>query len=478
MSFVPGYDYDMFISYAHLDDQPPASGLPGWVNILVKKLEAEVRQRGIKNFAAWFDRNLAENLPLTPQLKDKINRSAILLVVMSPSYLQSDWCRREREAFLSLVRNRVAEGCVFVVETREVHPSSYPSEFGDLVPVKFWVLDQDSDTDRPLGVPSPDEEKYYKRLLKLSHLVKNQLDLLAKKQTFHPATLDVHAAPAAETVFIARTTEDLEDREDELRTYLNQFGIAVLPQTQYPQTDAAAFEAAMLKDLNSSKLYVQLLSATRGRELNFFPRRRHPCFQHDLAEKSQKTRLLWRERSLDLTSVDDPDHRRLLESARACAIEDFKRAVVDELRKKPPPALSRAGANIMVFVNADRRDRDLAQQIGAELMKRGVECFYPLESGTPEEIRRDLEDTLRDCDGMLLIYGSAGTDWIRYQLRQSSKARARRDPDRPLKALAVFEGPPPDKGSIGADIPSLITLDCRKGIDLSLLKQFADSLQG
>jgi hypothetical protein len=195
-----------------------------------------------------------------------------------------------------------------------------------------------------------------------------------------------------------------------------------------------------------------------------------------VAEKSKKIRLLWRERSLDPTSVADPDHRSMLELARACAIEDFKRAVVDEARRKPPP-LSRASANVMVFVNADRRDRDLAQQIGGELMKRGVECFYPLESGTPEEIRRDLEETLRDCDGVLLIYGSAGTDWIRYQLRQSSKARARRDPDRPLKALAVFEGPPPDKGTIGADIPSLITLDCRNGVDLSLLNKFADSLQ-
>src|SRR5262245_32100122 len=278
MSFIPGYDYDMFISYAHLDDQPPASGLPGWVNILVKKLEAEVRQRGIKNFEAWFDRNLAENFPLTPQLKDKINRSAILLVVMSPSYLQSDWCQREREAFLSLVRNRVAQGCVFVVEAREVHSTNYPSEFGDLVPVKFWVMDPDSDTDRPLGVPSPDEERYYKRLLKLSHLVKNQIELLANKQVLRQEIVDIQAPPTGETVFVARSTEDLEDREDEVRTYLSQFGIGVLPQTLYSQTDPAAFEAAMLKDLNSCKLYVQLLSGTKGRELNFLPRKRHPCF--------------------------------------------------------------------------------------------------------------------------------------------------------------------------------------------------------
>jgi len=471
MSVIPGYDYDMFVSYAHLDNPVLGPGSGGWVDTLVKKLEGEVKARGIKGFTAWFDKNLTENLPLTPQLMEKIKKSATLLVVMSPCYLQSEWCKREREGFLSLVDDRVAEGCVFVVEARQVSHSDYPDVFHDLVPLAFWVEDPESRTDRPLGMPNPNEEQYYTRICRLSYLIKEQMERLRSRST-PVGALAPTASNGGATVFIARATEDLEDREDELRSYLMQLGIAVLPQTRYPQTNAEAFEAAMLEDLRKSKLYVQLLSASRGRELDFLPGKRHPCLQHDIAQKAGKPIFLWRDRSLDLHSVKDPDHLGLLESARACGIEEFKRAVADEARKQPPPP--RPSANVMVFVNADRRDRDLAKQIGAELKKKGVECFYPLECGTAEEVRKDWEDTLRDCDGVLLIYGTAGADWIRWQLRQSTKIIRLRE--HPLKGLAVLEGPPPDKSDLGADIPDLITLDCRKGIDLSILQNFAESL--
>lgn len=471
MSVIPGYDYDMFVSYSHLDNPVLGLGSRGWVDTLVKKLEGEVKARGIKEFEAWSDENLAENFPLTPQLMDKIKKSATLLVIMSPSYLQSEWCKRERERFLSLVDDRVAEGCVFVVEARQVSHNDYPDAFHDLVPVMFWVEDPESRTDRPLGMPNPNEEQYYTRICRLSYLIKEQMERL-KSQPTSTVTLAPTANIGGATVLIARATEDLEDREDELRSYLMQLGITVLPQTRYPQTSAEAFETAMLEDLRKSKFYVQLLSASRGRELDYLPGKRHPCFQHDIAKKAGKPMFLWRDRSLDLDSVKDPDHHSLLESARACGIEEFKRTVADEARKQPPPP--RPAANVMVFVNADRRDRDLAKQIGAELKKKGVDCFYPLECGTPEEVRKDWEDTLRDCDGVLLIYGSAGADWIRWQLRQSTKIIRLRE--HPLKGLAVLEGPPPEKGELGADIPDLITLDCRKGIDLSILQNFAESL--
>jgi hypothetical protein len=472
MAVVPGYDYDMFVSYAHLDDQPPASNLQGWVKILVHKLEIEVRQRGFKNFEVWSDERLAENLPLTPQLMEKIKRSAMLLVVMSPSYLQSEWCGRERDGFLSLVKDRVAEGCVFVLEARQVREVEYPATFRDLVPVKFWMADPESQTDRPLGVPNPDEVQYVTRIQKLSHLIKAQLDQLAKG----PAAPHVTSVPAAElaTVFVARATEDLEDQEDELRNYLGQLGITVLPQTRYPQNDSQAYEKAMLDDLSTCKIYAQLLSNSRGRELDFAPCKRYPCFQHEIAKKSQKPRLLWRDRSLDMAAVKDPDHRSLLEAAQASTLEDFKRAVADEARKPPPPP-PRPSLNVMVFVSADGGDRNLARQVGKELALRGVECFYPLESGTPDEVRKDMENVLQNCDGVLLIYGSAGPEWVRFQYLINRKMGAQRD--HPLRTLAVFQGPPPEKIDIGADIPNLRILDCRNGLDSSKLDEFARALQ-
>jgi hypothetical protein len=474
MAFVTGCQHDVFVSYAHLDNEPISSGQTGWVDALAEKLAIEVSQRlGTRDFALWMDHRLDGNHPITPEILGAIQQSATLLVVVSPAYLNSEWCRRERTAFLNLVKDRVAAGSVFVVFARDVARAAVPPEFGDLLGFQFWVKDAEAGTDRPLGMADVSERAYITRVLQLSHDLKRQLERLrAGGGTSQPAAPRVTAADAP-AVFIARSTEDLEDREDELRTYLSQAGITVLPETRYPQGDRNAFEAAMRKDLARSRAFVQLLSASRGRELDFVPTTRYPRLQHDIAVSAATPRLIWRDRGLDLETVRDADHRALLEAARACGIEEFKRAVVDEARR-PPEVARTAPANVMVFVNADAADLALAQSVAKTLSERNVECYWPLAHGSPEEIRRDVEENLSNCDGVLLIYGSSSANWVRSQLRQGRKVISQRD--RPLSALAVYEGPPAAKEDLAVAIPNLLMVNCRDGSDPTALGQFVATL--
>jgi hypothetical protein len=427
---------------------------------------------GSRDVNFWIDRQLDGNHPITPEILTAIRRSAALLVVMSPSYVNSEWCRRERTAFLEQVKDRVGEGSVFVVFARDVNRADIPSEFGDLTGFRFWIQDADAGADRPLGVPDPSERAYISKLLQLSHDLKKQLELLRSAGTRPRAVrAPSHDRPG---VFVARSTEDLEDREDELRAYLSQAQINILPQTWYPQDDRTAFERAMRQDLARCKAFVQLLSASRGRELPCQPVARYPRLQYETARAAGMPLIVWRDRSVDPDSVRDPDHRTMLESARACGLEEFKRAVMDHvLRPVEPPRPS--PLNVMVFVNAESRDRDLAENVGKALMQHDVECYLPMSSGSPEAIRRDLEENLGNCDGLLLIYGSSGAEWIRSQLRQGRKIISQRD--RPLNALAVYEGPPTTKEDLAVAIPNLLTVDCRHGFDTAALEKFVATLR-
>ena len=472
MAFVTGCQHDVFVSYAHLDNEPIASGQTGWVDALAEKLAVELSQRlGTRDFALWMDHRLDGNHPITPEILGAIQQSATLLVVVSPAYLNSEWCRRERTAFLNLVQDRVAAGSVFVVFARDVARGDVPPEFGDLLGFQFWVKDAEAGTDRPLGMPDLSERAYITRLLSLSHDLKRQLERL-KAGGSQPAVRRA-ASPDVPAVFIASSTEDLEEREEELRAYLSQAGIAVLPETRYPQDDRAGFEAAMRKDLARSRAFVQLLSASRGRELDFTPATRYTRLQHDIAASAATPRFVWRDRGLDLETVRDADHRALLETARACGMEEFKRAVLDETRRAPEKART-PPANVMVFVNADSADLALAQSVAKVLSDRNVECYWPLANGTPEEVRRDVEENLSNCDGVLLIYGSSSANWVRSQLRQGRKVISQRD--RPLAALAVYEGPPATKEDLAVAIPNLLTVNCRDGSDPTALGQFVATL--
>src|SRR5687768_12886960 len=79
MAFVSDYDHDVFVSYAHLDNQ----GETAWVSTLVRHLETDLRQRlGTQDLRIWIDEHLDGNRPLTPEIMRSIQRSATLLIVM------------------------------------------------------------------------------------------------------------------------------------------------------------------------------------------------------------------------------------------------------------------------------------------------------------------------------------------------------------------------------------------------------------
>jgi hypothetical protein len=150
MAFISDYEHDVFVSYAHLDNQ----GETAWVSTLVRHLDTDLRQRlGTKDLRIWIDETLDGNRPLTPEIMRAIQRSATLLVVMSSGYLASEWCAKERNAFLGFVHDCVAAGRIFIVHCRETDRTAIPPEFGDLIGFKFWTQDPEAGgATRPLGL--------------------------------------------------------------------------------------------------------------------------------------------------------------------------------------------------------------------------------------------------------------------------------------------------------------------------------------
>lgn len=482
MAYLTSFKHDVFVSYARLDNEPAieAGGrLWGWVDLLVDKLARELKQRlGTRSVDFWMDHHQIDgNRPLTPEIMTAIQQSGTLLVVMSPGYVNSEWCQRERHAFLTLVKDRVAQGSVFMVRARKVESTLLPDEFSDLLGFPFSTDDPEVGAERPLGIPDPNEKAFVQKIFNLSHQLSEQLNRLrSPSATPKPSRANRSTSKPKVNVYVASSTEDLEEREDELKAYLDQAGYAVLPAVRYPQAKLVEFEAAMLRDLAQCSAFVQLLSASRGRELDFAPGKRLPILQHEIATGAGVRRLQWRDRGLDVESIRDTEHRALLDAARACGIEEFKRTVV-EATSSPPPTTQgqeRPAQGLAVFLNSDAPDRLLAKRVGEAFAQIGVDCFYPLTQGKPDDIRRDLESRLLDCDGLVIVYGDTGPQWIRAQLMQSRKILSLRD--RPLAALAILEGPPPEKQELAVTSARLDLLDCRKGIDLGVLRGFVQQL--
>lgn len=167
MDYAEDIKHDVFVSYAHSDDIPER-----WVTTLVRNLQESLASRlgRADAYSIWMDRNLIPSHPIPNAITENLERSSTLLVVLSPAYLNSEWCRREANHFLETIRRtHTSDQRVFIVEMRPTERSQWPAEFRDLVSLPLWEHTNFGGV-ATLGFPQPSEfnQAYYSALAKLA----------------------------------------------------------------------------------------------------------------------------------------------------------------------------------------------------------------------------------------------------------------------------------------------------------------------
>ena len=479
MSFVPDCHHDVFVSYAHRDDEPPLGCPHGWVTTLMTEVRRLLTEKLVES-DLWMDHKLAGNDPITPVIYHHLESSATLVIVLSPAYLSSEWCRRERDAFLTRIEGFKQQGAsIFVIEKEKIQAEDWPAELRDLKGYPFWQIDPlDNERMRTLGYPcpnptTPDDRNYYKMILDLSDdLVKELKQIKNARDTAPPERIHT-AEPTGQRIFLAEVTDDLEQRRQEVRRFLEQHGFKVVPEVFYGY-EPGHFREAMQADLAGCRLFVQLLSEFAGKKLPG-AEQGFPSLQHEIAAEQGLTVFQWRALELDFDKAE-PSQLELLGKPSVIAepIEHFKARLVRKATEKPAPTPPPSSGHI-VFVNFRDEDKELATQVKSIADQMGLGYALPLRRGRPSEIRRDMERKLIESDAIMVLYGVAPETWVHEQLLNYNKLAWKRD--RPGIGLALCEFPPPEKEELGMKLPGMEFLDCRAGIDPQVIRRFLEPLQ-
>ena len=439
MAFVPGYEQDVFISYAHVDDVPFFGGADpdqsaGWVTRLVRHLENFLAQQigRAEGFRVWKDNyNLRGNDALTPEIAAELRRAATFIAILSPGYLASAWCQDEARLFTQHFAGDLA-GRIFVLEKARLDDAvGVPQELKGLRGYRFWYVDVDRQP-RTFAMPMPlqGEIQYFRQVDDLARDIHRRLRAMAGTPLLQqPAARPLMGRGAddynSESVaFLAEVTDDLELRRDEVRRYLEQQGVVVLPEGSLPLA-RSQFEAALDADLARSKAFVQLLGPNVGKRPPDV-RDGYGWLQLECAWRREMRVLQWRSPELDLASVEWARHRELLEleTVHATSLETFKSSVAAALAPPPPSPPRRAtGDQPLVFLNTEPRHREIAAEIRAAIGDRAA-WAEPLRVGGSNEMRVDLEQNLIACDAMVMVYAD-NPGWARAQLRAFLKAAPR-----------------------------------------------------
>ncbi len=87
---VRQFDIDVFISYAYVDNDQG-----GWVTVLHEMLRRFLSQRMGREVTIWMDPQLSATEVLADEVMHQLSKSAVMISILSPRYVNSDWCMNE-----------------------------------------------------------------------------------------------------------------------------------------------------------------------------------------------------------------------------------------------------------------------------------------------------------------------------------------------------------------------------------------------
>ena len=481
MSYLPGFDYDIFISYAHVNNQRADEREEGWVAQFQKHLEVQlstlVGRVGVVKI--WWDPELDGSRLFDQTIQDRINRSALFIALTSNGYLASDYCLQEVRCFRQKAQGEpwglsIGDRMrVFNLLLNNIPYTQWPAEYGRTSGYPF----HDAGREGEIGYPLDPADKLFKRQLRA--LVEAVYGTLGAFKEAISAALDKAAAPAINqagdqadnqtnkqqplsadgsfTVFLADTSDPLRTLRKRVANELQQQGVKLCAPVP-PPYETAAHEARVIAEIGRAQLAVHLLDAWPGREMDDQPEKSYPRRQAELGVEHARAQLIWAPQSLELELVEDEAYRQFLdrlengprEQTRYSFIRESPSAIarevlarLDQLRQAARAPRAPAAA----LLNTHLKDQLHALDLSRFLLEQNVQPYINPEADDPSQNVKILEERLKQVSRLIIVFGNVAEEWVRARLGEAVKIAITEDC--PLKACGIYFAPPRRKASDG-----------------------------
>jgi TIR domain/Domain of unknown function (DUF4062) len=444
MGAIPGFEVDVVISYAHIDNRPHSEGLRGWVDTFRHRLRIQLTQLLGEEVSVWYDHQLGPNPIFRPEILSKISNSAIFLSIVSPRYCKSPWCQDELNAFCKSAQERNLpignNSRIFKVVKTYVPIKEHPVTLQDQLAYEFYDLDENDRQRefRPDIGPSSDL-RYWEKLEDVAWNLKQLIDTIRAADQPRPPS-------HGKAIYLAESTFDLSEQRGRIKRELQQYGHTILPDRQLPLV-SDSFRDSVREYLSRSDLSVHLI----GKRYGVIPEGESKSTVHLQSELAAERnngfqQIIWMPTELQ---AQDEAQQRLIDSLwhglhghrrvelLQTKLEDLKTFIQQKITGEPERT---AGSNF-VYLICDRQDLDAARTLEDYLDNLGIKVILPATEGEETEILEDHKLNLLDCDSVLIYYGRANEIWLRMKQRELQKL-AGYGRTRPLLAKCIFISAP------------------------------------
>lgn len=459
-AYVPGFDYDIFISYAHINNESPKTKEKGWgwVDSFHYNLEYYLALKSGRwgKIKIWYDKELDGTQLFDDVISQKIRSSALFFALASKPYYKSKYCCSELKEFyntaggnpeLLKVENRYR---IVHLLLQNIPESEWLPEFGRTP--AFCFHDADRNAADWAGYPYRHDNRACEiKIMRLTDAIYDTLE------TFKKIREDTTSSPEDAVVvdqlnsvvdesnvgefelYFADVDENLEvlrrrvvDRIKEGDQKVKVGGF--LP----PPFNAIEHNDKVLERLKSARLSVHLLNEYPGNYMKGMEAEgilTYPQKQAELARRNAHSQLVWMPKNLDIKRIDNKhaDYKKLLqyfdglpaEKERGVSTDAAQTAVdvlrcvpndlaenilqeIDKLSPRPETPLPNVDGILVDYYSADTR---YATQIGSFLSKSGMRVHLVPQSGGDEHAKFLYEETLKQVRNVLIVFGSVADSW-------------------------------------------------------------------
>jgi len=285
--------HDVFISYAHIDNEPDFPSQQGWVSIFQGALRARLKKELGREADVWWDqRELRGNRVFDQTIREACEASALMVAVMSPRYVQSESCRKELSYFTSREGANARDVSRLLtigktpVAAAELQAVGHPALVDTLertLGYRFYHTDEVTNRVRELHIYDPELSPSFQRYVQdLASDLAAQLRAQLRAQPDPsrapvnpralrtsdvvpraPGSSAVDAPGTADMVFLAATTSDVAPLRDAIQLELSDRGIPIsAPATWSDEHETVVAE--LERSVASASIAVHILGAAYG----------------------------------------------------------------------------------------------------------------------------------------------------------------------------------------------------------------------
>ena len=468
---------DIFISYAHIDDESLIEGQKGWISEFHRALEIRLAQLLGRRPVIWRDPALQGNHIFDKQIVDQFNQVAVMISILTPRYVKSEWCVREANEFYDCCNNNIGfsinnQARIFKVIKTPVKVEQHPEKIQNILGYEFYNTDPHTGRIKELAqvFGQQTEKLYWEKLDDLANDLAGFLDGLETAgagKTNQPSI-----GPNITNVYLAESSYETKEFRDSLRRELQDGGYNIYPDKQLPLVAPSLVEdvSAFLKE---TKLSIHLIGENygivpEGTQKSIIELQNEIAAAASGGSKSLE-RLIWipegnapkEERQQNFVNKLNEGKEGITGADLVYgSLEDFKGVMMDKLaaieREKnkakeaaatqPATANDAAKGSGIVYLICDLTDIDAIKPLEDFLFDNGCEVMLPIFEGEESMIREDHVENLKMCDAAIIFYGHANEIWLRSKTRDFLKISGYgREKPLALKAIYIADPANPSK---------------------------------